>query len=598
MTVGKPDFNLNSFGIQYKEKNVKYTEDLMKDDKDDEDFAIRERNYEALSTGGGKPDKSLLLDVDKPAVKKIKNNDDYESHVEETQRGNEDHNQTEAQRMNFLKPSKPTKGVPTGLPKLAKSADEIILKTLLLKLDLMKDSKDGKQSKDGLPIKNGELKDLISDDDTSAHVAEATRLGNDVRDNNEDFEKRFGFKNTPKNWKRGFQNRMSGGTKESLKSQTAETVFKAISLKLDLIKTTGKNQGDVNKPVTEGDDREVFTNIEGNDAHQNPPPVGGGGFAGKGRRRMVNGVQEIVGQTSEETVPKINDVPTSTLGDVVNAKDATPKKVTDAQKLITENPTTVDGKGTIDPAIASGDSGEVSTWNGGLKGEKGGSSLGGKTNETAAVESDKEDKENKFINDDTSKWLNSPAGKKSAAARKKREDKIIAAGGTVNHAASEIDSMTDGMKELFKGLNGSDAGEEADGKTGFTGKVHEKDGTVSDWQNGQHTVRGHGVGKPKKELKPREVKTSTSEINDMTDGMKELMKEYDRSKDVLADEGIEQGEGDKKGKVSFETPCFNCGRAYKKGETELKNIAANNKRRAVLRDREEEDHYKGYGRDL
>ena len=30
MTVGKPDFNLNSFGIQYKEKTVKYTEDLIK----------------------------------------------------------------------------------------------------------------------------------------------------------------------------------------------------------------------------------------------------------------------------------------------------------------------------------------------------------------------------------------------------------------------------------------------------------------------------------------------------------------------------------------------------------------------------------------
>ncbi len=42
--------------------------ELMKESTDEEkkDFAIRERNYEGLSSGGGKPDNSLLLDVDKP----------------------------------------------------------------------------------------------------------------------------------------------------------------------------------------------------------------------------------------------------------------------------------------------------------------------------------------------------------------------------------------------------------------------------------------------------------------------------------------------------------------------------------------------------
>jgi hypothetical protein len=99
-----------------------------------------------------------------------------------------------------------------------KKANDIIMDMNIMKLDLMKDSKDGKQSKDGLP-KNGELKDLISGDDTREHVAEATRLGNEKRDIDEEFKKRYGFKNTPKNWKRfGRKNRMSGGTKESLKS--------------------------------------------------------------------------------------------------------------------------------------------------------------------------------------------------------------------------------------------------------------------------------------------------------------------------------------------------------------------------------------------
>ena len=39
---------------------------VNKTDLPAKDFAIRERNYEALSSGGGKPDNSLLLDTDKP----------------------------------------------------------------------------------------------------------------------------------------------------------------------------------------------------------------------------------------------------------------------------------------------------------------------------------------------------------------------------------------------------------------------------------------------------------------------------------------------------------------------------------------------------
>ena len=66
---------------------------------------------------------------------------DYDSIVEDMQNQHET-NQTEAQRMNFLKPSNPTKGVPTALPKkLAKSAAETVFKAISLKLDLMKDVK-------------------------------------------------------------------------------------------------------------------------------------------------------------------------------------------------------------------------------------------------------------------------------------------------------------------------------------------------------------------------------------------------------------------------------------------------------------------------
>ena len=368
MTVGKPDFNLNSFGIQYKEKNVKYTEDLIKVSAIDNKTTIGNATpKEEKQTSGGQASDTRL------------NNGGFDR-------------------------KEPNLRAADAYPK-------------------------------GTTVPVGKKPTLH----------ESGQMGN-AAVNIDDKEDERGLSYV----------QPSGKSPADLKRKAAETIFKAISLKLDLIKTTGKNQGDVSKPVTEGDNREVFTNMEGNNAHQNPPPVGGGGFAGKGRRRMVNGEKKIVAQTKEETVPKVNEVPTSKLGDVVDAKDVTPKKVTNAQKLITENPTTVDGKGTIDSAISSGNSGEVSTWNGGLKGEKGGSDLGGKTSETAAPESDKEDKEDKFINDEASKWRNSPAGKKSIAAREKREAAILARGGTVNHAASEINAMTDGMKELMKDIKPRD----------------------------------------------------------------------------------------------------------------------------------------------
>jgi hypothetical protein len=129
--------------------------------------------------------------------------------------------------------------------KKLKKANDIIMDMNIMKLDLMKDSKDGKQSKDGLP-KNGELKDLISGDDTREHVAEATRLGNEKRDIDEEFKKRYGFKNTPKNWKHfGRKNRMSGGTKESLKSD----------LMKDGIQGGGKN---VPIPKKDGDEDDTW----------------------------------------------------------------------------------------------------------------------------------------------------------------------------------------------------------------------------------------------------------------------------------------------------------------------------------------------------
>ncbi len=160
----------------------------------------------------------------------------WDKHMGEQRRRGTEHN-------THQEPSKlDSKDRGTTLPKgLKEKAEETIYKAISLKLDLMKDTKDGKQSKDGLPIRNGELEDLVNDDSTREFSANMTNLGNESRDIKEAFQKKYGFKMSPKNLKHfGRRNRMSGGTKESLKSQAEETILKAISLKLDLMNKKSK----------------------------------------------------------------------------------------------------------------------------------------------------------------------------------------------------------------------------------------------------------------------------------------------------------------------------------------------------------------------
>jgi len=257
--------------------------------------------------------------------------------------------------------------------KLIKSdSAETIFKATSLKLDLMKDSKDGKQSKDGLPIRNGELEDLVHDDSTRQYSAEMTNLGNESRDIKEAFQKKYGFRMSPKNLKRfGRKNRMSGGAKESLKS--------------DLMKD-GIQGGGKNVPI--------------------------------------------------------------------------PKK----------------------------DGDEDDTWKQNSRGQ----GLG----ETDTI------------------WAGYPF---------------------------------------------------APPETRPGGRYPEK---------------------PDMKGAPKDLKTKADETIFKATSLKlDLMKEYDRSKDVLLPEGVKEG----KGRISYETPCFNCGRAYKKGETELNNIMEAGKRRRAAEDRKTQE---------
>ncbi len=105
----------------------------------------------------------------------------------------------------------------------------------------------------------------------------------------------------------------------SIKSTAEETVFKAISLKLDLMKTTGKNTGDISAPVTQVTNpetgkveqkkpfpkKEVFTNDQGNNPNQNPLHVQGKGFKGRQMRRKDPETGKMIKVGKETTTTKI-----------------------------------------------------------------------------------------------------------------------------------------------------------------------------------------------------------------------------------------------------------------------------------------------------
>jgi len=219
--------------------------ELMKDDKDDKDFAIRERNYEALGAGGGKPDNSLLLDVDKPAVKKIKSD-----------------------------------------------AEEILFKAISLKLDLMNkkddwDKNDKKRTEINEGIKQDtnqgnygehELVDLLSEMmgkktgnvDGSRRAVQAALSGKKGKVGNTTVsmvggEAPFGKKKIKK-----------------LGKSADETIFKAISLKLDLMKDektgfTGKKEhGGEMVDYVNGVDADGWTVEDNTKGHKTIMPKGGG----------------------------------------------------------------------------------------------------------------------------------------------------------------------------------------------------------------------------------------------------------------------------------------------------------------------------------
>ena len=372
------------------------------------------------------------------------------------------------------------------------------------------------------------------------------------------------------------------------------------------IKKFGKNIGDTPDPVEETTDKdgnviqkkphpqkgEVFTDIKGLNPHQNPTAIDGGGFPGKWRRtgkKDKDGNPIKYQQTEEGTKPKVGQVPTSRKNDVQYGKlgEESTSEVRESFDYHTNSPKWKEEINRDAP----------------LTTEEGTA----KFDDTPA---------NRALRD----RIAAREHKKKLAAEKKKKNKkkandiimdmnimkldLMKRSGDLNTYGGFGDVLPTELKQDFQGQSTAERiGEkgkvdakptpEGKGAPKGTGNTDKKD--IDKWEqrydkikNPHHNWRdGTGFGKMSTGNKaPADLKRKSAETIFKAISLKlDLMKEYDRSKDVLLPEGVKEG----KGKISYETPCFNCGRAYKKGETELNNIMEAGKRRRAAEDRKTQE---------
>mgnify|MGYP003635173161 CR=1 FL=1 len=279
MTVGKPDFNLNSFGIQYKEKKVKYTEDLMKDGiegggKNTPEFGKTQPQHkegqatEARSVSDKRelpyeqrPRMSIFdkKPKGKPPVKKPYNNKKPDSRIPEKELTEIESNRIittglgDASEPNAKNSFIGGSGAPADLKR---KAAETILKAILLKLDLMKNTpkKGGKElpqdfigqtmgAKNGKMTKEKPLTEYDNYDNKHGLTARTERhRGNTLRHKKRDVKVGSSMDvqgMTPPAGSSLMDEigaKVPKGTKSpnDLGKSSAETVLKAILLKLDL----------------------------------------------------------------------------------------------------------------------------------------------------------------------------------------------------------------------------------------------------------------------------------------------------------------------------------------------------------------------------
>jgi len=492
-------------------------------------------------------------------------------------------------------------------------------------------------------------------------------------------------------------------------SKSNEIILKMNIMKLDLMEIKkNKNWGDTPDPVIDEIDvegnpikvkphpqkAEVFTDINGNNAHQNPTPISGGGYAGKWRRtgkKDADGNPIKIQQTKDNTVPKKGQVPTPRKNNVQYGKlgEESTEQVKESFDYHTNSPkwqeainrdaelTTEQGTEKFDDTPANRalrdkiamrehkkklaaekkkklkkSISEINSMTDGMKElmkGKGYSKINtqrfhpdkpdthpynfDETTQTgnykgAKIHGDKDDKKRAFkkIDDDietgkvkeiesatlnASKLIKSDASETIYKAISLKSD-LMKRSGDLNTYGGFGDVLPTELKQDFQGQSTAERiGEkgkvdakptpEGKGAPKGTGNTDKKD--IDKWEqrydkikNPHHTWRdGTGFGKMSTGNKaPEDLKRKAAETIFKAISLKlDLMKEYDRSKDVLRPEGVKEG----KGKISYETPCVNCGRPYKKGETELKRIAATNEHKRVMSEQKEEDN-RLFGKDL
>ena len=460
MVVGKPDFELNSFGIQYKEKKVSYTNKRaginVASGTQTENESQAENKVMNTATDKDKPKafkplSSSTSPVEQAEGKKFENKDpqkptsatpsssitpkdgvfdnvpqskgdmitqeggsthkDKDPAMPRTKLHGRAHQESQAE----LRESKQNPVLPKN------AANEIILKMNILKLDLMKENKFQETSTNARISPSGDIKHL-----EDVGVGEGTvlreastldgRTGSTAPLERKDppnkmggktghagsMPKQTGKKGTPK-----VDPRMR--KKDPIKTipkTASETIFKAISLKLDLAKALSSNAGSTLVAAGTKKGKPNHINDKGERTQDGQHTVRGKGV-GTPEQVTIDGVKT----TQPRTVavkPKGNEK-TSLAGDMHMSDgltNASTGEIKESFNMITESP----------------------KWK-------------EEINRDAPL-TEKEGTEKFDAADPTTQNILARQAKRDAA-KKKRGEKV-------NRAISEINAMTDGMKELMK----------------------------------------------------------------------------------------------------------------------------------------------------
>jgi hypothetical protein len=413
----------------------------------------------------------------------------------------------------------------------------------------------------------------------------------------------------------------------------------------DPVEETTDKDGNVIQKKPHPQKGEVFTDIKGLNPHQNPTAIDGGGYPGKWRRtgkKDKDGNPIKYQQTEEGTKPKVGQVPTSRKNDVQYGKlgEESTSEVRESFDMITNSPkyqeeihrdaplTEKEGTEKFDDTPA----------NRALRDKI---AMRNHKKKLAAEKKKKLKKANDIIMNmnimklDLMKDGIEGGGKNipemgrgeraSYYGSQHKEGQAERERSEYDRGEDDVSAYTKGKRPV-KGVNNKpdpridpeDYTHDEKTEVGSTGDASsypadpmEKrfpanaSGSTSKymqhWDESMGKRRQEGTEHERKWIEPKTL-DSKDRGTTLPKGLKEkaaetiykaislkldLMKEYDRSKDVLRPEGVKEG----KGKISYETPCVNCGRPYKKGETELNNIMEAGKRRRAAEDRKTQEEY-------